>query len=117
MTNNELKNKLEAIAHQKENTIEKQVALEALGHVDIKTFFEDLQNYGCISGMVGSLVYTHDTHTFFDMHYHQIEEIREECEDSIGEPLRIKNDLKNFLAWFGFEQTAYNMVQELGLEV
>jgi len=31
-------------------------------------------------------------------------------EESTGEPLQIKNDLKNFLAWFAFEQVAYELV-------
>ena len=117
MTNNELKNKLQDIADQKENTIEKQVALEALESDDIKHFFEGLFNSGCVSGWVNSLVWYSDIHAFFDTHYDQIEELREECEDGIGEPLKIKGDLKNFFAWFGFEQTAYNMAQELGIEV
>jgi len=29
-----------------------------------------------------------------------------------GEPLEIKNDLKNFLAWFAFEQVANELVSE-----
>ena len=117
MTNYELKNKLQAIAHQRENSIEKQVAIEALSNEDIKHFFEGLFNSGCVSGWVDSLVYYSQTHEFFDTHYKQIEELREDFENSIGEPIQIKSDLKNFFAWFAFEQVAYTMAQELELEI
>ena len=117
MTNNELKNKLQAIANNEINSIEKQVALEALNKDNIKYFFSDLFNYGCITGMVGSLIYYTDTHAFFDTHYCQIEELRNEYEDNCGIPLVINNDLKNTLAWFAFEEVAYKMAQELGLKV
>ena len=67
--------------------------------------------------MVGSLIYYSDTHAFFDTHYDQVEELREEFEDSIGEPFPIKRDLKNNLAWFTFEQVAYTMANELEMEI
>lgn len=56
-----------------------------------------------------------DTHAFFDEHYAEIEGLREQYEDNIGEALRINGDLKNFLAWFAFEETAYRMAEEMGL--
>lgn len=117
MTTYELKNKLQAIADQRKNTIEKKVAIEALYHDDIKIFFSDLLQFGCVSGMINSLMNTHNSHAFFDTHYYQIEELREEYEDSLGESLSIKNDLKTYLAWFAFEQTAYNMINEFELEL
>jgi len=118
MTNLELKNKLQEIADQKEITIEKEVAIEALYREDdIKTFFSDLLQFGCICGMIESLVYTSDTHNFYDSHYYEIEELREEFENSIGEPIPIKGDLKNFFTWFAFEQTAYKMANEFELGI
>lgn len=100
MTHVELKNKLQAIAHQTENTIEKQVALAALNHnyEELQNFFSDILHHGCISGMIGSLVYHKDTHTFFDTHYNQIEELRQEYEENTGIPLSINFDLKNDLS-------------------
>jgi hypothetical protein len=117
MTNSTLKNKLQEIANQEENSIEKQVALEALNYDEIKNFFSDIMNQGCINGMVSSLIYYSGTHVFFDTHYSQIEELREEYEQNYGVPFAIKNDLKNALAWFAFEQIAYRMTQELELEI
>jgi len=88
------------------NTIEQEVLNEALKYDDPKTFFTDLMTYGCQSGMVSKLIYYTDTHKFFDKYYDQIDELREEIEDSFGEPLKIEGDLKNWLAWFAFEETA-----------
>jgi len=62
--------------------------------------------------MVGKLIYYKDTHAFYDKYYAEIEVLREEYEELIGEPLNIKNDLKNFLAWFAFEQVAYQLANE-----
>ncbi len=117
MTNNELKNKLQTITNTSENTIEKAVALEALDYDEIQNFFSDILNHGCITGMVGSLIYYADTHTFFDSHYDQIEELRNEYEENTGMPLSIKHDLKNYLAWYAFEETAYKMANEFELEI
>lgn len=117
MTNFNLKKELQVIAETSDNSIEKAVALEALEQEDIRSFFFDLAQYGCISGMVLSLIYYVDTHSFFDTHYYQIEELRSEYEESTGMPLAIQGDLKNFLAWFAFEYVAQNIADKLTLDV
>jgi len=117
MTNLELKNKIQEIANQEENTIERHVALEALESDDIKAFFLDLLTDGCPTGMIPSLNSYEDTHAFFDTHYRQIELLRSHFEDHMGGRILIIVDLKKSLAWFGFEQVALQMAQELGLEI
>lgn len=114
-----VKEKLEVIIQNEPNTIKALVAQEALDYTSeyIVSFFEDLFRYGCISGMVTSLVYYVDTHQFYDTHYNEIERIRENYEEFTEYPLSIQGDLKNFLAWFSFEQTAYELANELGLEI
>ena len=82
------------------------MAQEALDYDNPKAFFEDLAQHGCISGMVGSLIYYHETHAFFDKHYHEIEEIRHQIQDDIGLALEAHDDLKNHLAWLAFEHRA-----------
>ena len=57
-----------------------------------------------------------DTAAFFDRHYDEIEDLRRDWEDSIGQPMQIAGDLKNTLAWFGFEIIAAQMWEEMGLE-
>ena len=112
-----MKNSLKKILKDHPHSIKAEVAEEALEHDDPKTFFQDLLQHGCISGMVGKLIYYKDTHTFYDKHYAEIEALREEYEESTGEPLSIKSDLKNFLAWFAFEQVAYQLVNEIEPEL
>ena len=114
-----IREKLEFIIQNDPRTIRAQVAQEAIdyGSESITVFFNDLFRYGCISGMITSLIYYVDTHNFYNMYYNEIEELREIHETSIGEPLNIEGDLKNFMAWFAFEETAYQLANELGLEI
>jgi len=107
-----MKKLLKQICNDNPESIKSTVAQAALDYDDPQSFFDDLQQHGCISGMVSNLIYYTDTHTFYDKHYSEIEELRLEYESSTGEPLNINNDLKNFLAWFAFEQMAYQLVSE-----
>lgn len=84
---------------------------------DPARYLADLSQHGYISGMVGPLIYYTDTHAFFDRHYDEIERLREEIEDTLGEPLTLSGDLKNALAWFAFEQTALAIADEIGVEL
>ena len=50
---------------------------------------------------------------FYDKHYSEIEELRTEYEESTDEPLQINNDLKNHLAWFAFEEVAFQLTNQI----
>ncbi len=102
---------------QNPNTIKASVIQEALESSTIYGFFHDLLNYGCVSGMIGSLIYYSDTEKFFETHYHEIMELKEDYEQSTGEVMQIPNQLKNHLAWFAFEQVTYDLVGLIGLEI
>lgn len=119
MTNKTLINTLQKMATTSEDTIEKYIAIEALQYGENpKDFFKDILTHGCISGMISGLVYYTDTHKFFDTYYEEIEELRTEYENSTGISFEIPDsDLKNSLAWFGFEQTAYNLANMLELDI
>ncbi len=67
--------------------------------------------------MISFLIYYVDIHAFFDKHYKEIEELREDYQYPVGEQLQIKGDLKNFLAWFAFEEIAWSIAQELNLGI
>ncbi len=110
-----LREKLEDIIENEPNTIKACVAQEALDYdcEDVETFFSDLLQYGCVSGMISSLIYYVDTHKFFDDHYDEIEELRYEFEDMLGEPVKPNGDLKNWFAWFAFEETARKLADDL----
>lgn len=119
-TTSEITQTLRRIVEKEPNTIRAFVAQEALDyHNDNPAqMFADLSQCGCQCGTIGSLIYYVDTHAFFDRFYDEIEELREQYEDDMGEPLRIKGDLKNWFAWFAFEETAYRMANDdLGLEL
>ena len=111
------KKQLQVIIDNEPASIAAYVATEALDYDDPAVFFSDLQRCGCQSGFISGLIYYSDTHAFFDRYYDEIEELREDYEDSVGEPLRIKGDLKNWFAWFAFEETAFRMANDLELEI
>ena len=111
---------LERISLAEDGTLRGAVAQEALDFWsdDPRQMFTDLAMAGCQSGMIQSLIYYYDTHGFFDTFYDEIEELREDWEDQSGEPIQIRGDLKNFFAWFAFEETAFRMANEdLGLDL
>ena len=100
------------IAYKEPWTIRAYVAEEALrsGTDYLEWFFQDLFKGGCISWMVGSLIYYSDTHRFFDTHYYEIMDIVEDLEK---EWFRLEckgDDLKNKLAWLSFEKVASDMM-------
>jgi len=76
----------------------------------------DVLEYGCRSGVVSELIYYEDTHAFFDRFYDDIEELRvTSYEYDSNLPLLSDADLKNTLAWFGFENAVYDIAVECGL--
>lgn len=116
-----LKNKLLIEAKNDLGTLLPAVVEEILSSADtddeIKTYIKDLLNHGCQSGMVSGLIYYKDTHAFFDTHYDDIEQLRQDLEENLGQPLEVKSDLKNYLAWLAFEETARKLSDKIGVEV
>jgi len=89
-------------------------------------FFNDLANYGCVSGMVSELVWYNDTVDFCKRHKEDINEaISEtlECygidniKDLIGERfdttdfLCIGDQNQNYITWFIFESTCNSILE------
>ena len=115
-----LKKALSTIAYNEQWTIRAFIAEEALMNNadDLAGFFNNLFRWGCVSGMVSSLVWYNQTHRFFDTYYHEIMEL---IEDLTDQGLKIEltgEDLKNRLAWLSFEEVAYQMAQnDLGLVI
>lgn len=108
-----LKKTLRNIIKQEPASINAFVAQEALDHHNIKDFFNDLGSYGCVTGMISSLIYYRQTHAFFDTYYEQIEELRLQFEEATGSQIQLGSDLKNTLAWFAFEETAHQLATQL----
>ena len=63
--------------------------------------------------MVTSLVYYSQTAAFFERYYAQIEDIRDDMMENGMMPDWPQGDLKNWLAWFAFEEVARRMVSDI----
>lgn len=96
--------------------LEKEVIEDALNAEEAKSYLQDVLRHGCQSGMVSGLIYYHDTKLFYIKHIDEIDELRGELEDSIGEPLKIGFPSYNWLAWFGYAETARKIADKIGLE-
>jgi hypothetical protein len=58
-----------------------------------------------------------DTQKFFDEHYDEIQDIRDELQDQwIPVTIPTHTDLKNFLAWLSFEEKAREIYYDLGMD-
>ena len=92
---------------------------------NLKDFFKDLFNSGCVSGMISDLIYYEDTTKFYNKFENDIEDLISEGMDSLGietRPLFIESlngsaenmtQEKNLLSWFAFEETAKSLNDEL----
>lgn len=88
---------------------------------------EDLQRYGCVSGMIAVLIYYDDTIKFYDNYKDDINELLSGLLDGSGlsiqeffgknfdndDPLILNFSNKNLLAWFGFEESSYRIYEEI----
>jgi hypothetical protein len=87
----------------------------------IAEFMNDLNYGGCESGLVGELIYYHDTLPFYRRHQSEINALLVDTMQEIGatspadifgqkwdsdDPLALDTLNQNLLAWFAFEETA-----------
>ncbi len=93
---------------------------------DRKGAYQDLSNHGCVSGMVSELVWYTQTLAFFEKHSDEINTLIKDFMESVGEkgviqgfkgydeddPLCLYENNRNLLAWFAFEETAYQLYDE-----
>lgn len=71
---------------------------------DVKKFMEDLRSYGCVSGMIGELVYYSDTRNFF---IENLDEIQDYLNDLIQEHVYNIGEFDyNEIVWVVFEAIA-----------
>lgn len=97
-----------------------------------KQFYEDLQTGGCQSDLIGELVYYADTTAFYKRYKSEINELLSEWLIDLGtespqtlfgdkwdkkDPLALETQNQNLLAWFAFEETAFNLAREEGIEI
>jgi hypothetical protein len=85
---------------------------------DIESALKNLLNHGCVSGMVGSLIYYTDTSAFFKRNSEEIMELWDNINIETGQyPLPNMFPSSNWFAWFGFEETARKVADKLGIEI
>jgi hypothetical protein len=77
----------------------------------LKSYLEDTQKGGCMSGMVSEFIYHADCKEFYIKHIDDLEEIKTDLEDSIGEPIKNRHELPHytFICWLAFEEYCYNL--------
>lgn len=117
LTEQKLKERLHYITVNEPNSIKALVAKEALKRKDIPQFFLNLQQKGCVSGLVTSLNFYHQTHYFFELYYNEIEQLRLKHFNKSSEQIcELSYDLKTMMIWFAFEQTAQDLSVILDIE-
>jgi hypothetical protein len=80
----------------------------------LKSFLEDIQQGGCISGMIGDFIYNSDCKDFYINHIDELEEMKQDFEDEIGGQIENKNKLPHytFVVWLCFEEYCNNLYVE-----
>ena len=93
---------------------------------DKTNIFKDVLYHGCVSGVVGTLVWYSQTVAFYKKYRNEINELLKDLMDGTGlysmkdlfgnrwddeDPLIIDSHNQNLLAWFGFEETLRNVGQ------
>ena len=94
-----------------------KIILSNLGSYDgtkkeqLKSFLEDLQNGGCMSGIISEFIYHADCKKFYIEHLDDLENIREDLEDSLGEPVKNRHRLPHytFMCWLFFEEYCFEI--------
>jgi len=97
----------------------------------VESFINDLLKGGCQSGMISELIYYSDTVKFYRKYQDEIDILLQDTIESIGgslldifgdkwdetDPLAHNNRNLNLLAWFAFEETAFNLCRKAGIEI
>ncbi|GIQ57844.1 hypothetical protein Flavo103_09800 [Flavobacterium collinsii] len=81
----------------------------------LKSYLEDLQRGGCMSGMVSEFIYNTDCKKFYVEHLDDLENIREELEDSLGESVKNTHRLPHytFMCWLCFEEYCFDIYRSV----
>lgn len=121
MNKKEVKRKLQKIADNRESTeLKARVAdmlIEQLeGYENPEDMFSDIQA-GCSSGVISGLIYYKDTYQFAKDYLKDIIELYQQGIENYGLQMPTDTDGLNWLAWFGFEQTASEIQSDIGIDL
>ena len=81
----------------------------------LKSFFLDLQQGGCVSGMISEFIYHADCKAFYIEHIDDLENIRTELEEAVGEAIenRFQAPHYTFVCWLCFEEYCFDLYSRL----
>ena len=84
------------------------MAYNASGYDDPKSFFEDLQYGGCAIGMIGMLIYNDDCKDIYCRNIDDMESYLEEKAEEYGMPFENSKGLRHyvFVCWLCYELLA-----------
>ena len=79
-------------------------------------FFEDLQNGGCQSGMIGMFIYNNDCKRFYIDHIDDMDSFVEDLGEELGAPVTPGSDVFHryvWVCWLCYEELAFKIAREL----
>jgi hypothetical protein len=81
----------------------------------LKSFFDDLQHGGCMSGMIGEFIYHADCKKFYIDNIDELEGMKSDLEDNYGDPIKNHHDLPHytFLCWLCFEEYCCDLFNQI----
>ena len=81
----------------------------------LKSFLEDMQRGGCMSGLIGDFIYNSDCKDFYIKHIDDLEEFKNELDEQIGEAIKNRHSLPHytFIVWLCFEEYCYNLYNNI----
>lgn len=62
----------------------------------LKSFLEDMQHGGCISGMIGEFIYHAECKEFYIKFIDELEEFKQLLDDEIGEAIKNRHNLPHY---------------------
>jgi len=91
------------------------MASSASDYSDPSHFFQDLQQGGCQSGMVGMFIYNDDCLAFYGRHANDLEEFKESLEEELGMEIHNSNGVYHYvwICWLCYEELGHQIAQYL----
>lgn len=95
------------------------MAYNAADYDDPAVFFKDLAQGGCISGLIGMLIYNSDCKDIYVKHIDDMEAFKEALESEMGGAISNRHKVHHyvFLCWLCYEELGYMIARTLFPEV
>jgi len=95
--------------------IDKCEGYDGKAKAKLKSFFNDLQHGGCVSGMIGDFIYNSDCKDFYIKHIDDLEGFKTDLEDSLAFPITDRHKLPHytFIVWLCFEEYCYALYNDI----